>query len=294
MVGRIVSPYWAHHGSHSWSTFPPPPLFSLCLFFPVPSCPVDGGILESVNGITCLVMGVISRHPSSLIALVLRQRWNHPHISLSALSRVIFLTLHPSSLCSRIAPCPLLLSLISLVVGVDVLRSLCSSGDVSLGSADSVAVVASWRRWSFVEFFSACTRGQPSHSHGLLRHGGVVSCVFSCHVVASFSHFPRSSVASGLVVLRLIGSLHLLTSHELTAYSSHSRISGTHCIFFTFLAYLHGLSSRSRGFLLHLSSLSCQALDPMLSHWCVPVFSCPCSVEGACWKSTVTCMFLLL
>ena len=93
--------------------------------------------------------------------------------------------------------------------------------------------------------------------------------------IVSFSRFPRSSAASGLVVLHLIDSLHLLASHELAAYPSHSRISWTHCIFFTFPSCLHSLSSCSRGFLLHLSSLSCQALDPMLSHWCVSVFSVP-------------------
>ena len=117
-----------------------------------------------------------------------------------------------------------------------------------------------------------------SHLQGLLLHLRLT--VYShpwsrIPCIVSFSHFPRSSAVSGLVVLHLIDSSHLLTSHELAAYPLHSHISWTHCIFFTLPSCLHSLLSCSRGFLLHLSSLSCQALDPMLSHWCVSVFSVP-------------------
>ena len=132
---------------------------------------------------------------------------------------------------------------------------------------------SSWR--PFMKLFSVYPRGGSRHTHTDSFVIGVLFHVFSHHIIVSFSHFPHSSAASGLVILHLIDSSHLLASHELTTYPLHSHILWTHCIFFTFLSCLHSLLSHSQGFLLHLSSLSCQALDPMLSHWCVLVFSVP-------------------
>ena len=175
-------------------------------------------------------------------------------------------------------------------------------------------------------------------------------------VMGAFHIFPVSLWHGGdhrdhgVFTSMVLHTLHCLISHELATCPSHSRISWTHCIFFTFPSCPYGLSSRSRGFLLHLLSLSHQALDLILLHQWDHVFghggdimsfsrflclsrrhrfiapsriswthyvlkgchyirisshetcvsfvvllcSLPCPVEGACWKSMVTCSFSLL